>query len=656
MKRYFTILTTLLLFITVSCSKENLTEEEPNLPGQEEPAPETPSEPEPDPDYVVDYSPVTETTDKYDITYQYKEDVRILNDVAQKYIVDVEADSILYFSLSTPAEILPEQGMVVAAKITDKTPYGLGNKVISMTKEPDRIKCVTTTAALDDIFQELKLKSNFSFTDFLADDFTKTRVGLEIGSLELITLKLESDFNSPIFAEGNINLGGIFTFNVDLGDGSFETSFTVGLQLDGKVGIKGELPSDDPYTDFMELKKLLEIIKRKQIFSAIIPIAGGAIVLRPHIFFESFIAGALEGKLELGIDQQFIYKIGWTQDGTISENLSNNALTDAFKSIDIQGKIKLGVVDSFGLGLGLFTTNLGMNVKFEPSFLVGAEMGAGLEKDMRVLVGDQKVTADLDLDLKGEIYVNLFNLIKYNYEINLVKVNIAHQEKSIFPDSPQLLLYKLSSNPLNYQIAVEMNDNSFFSFLAGTPTLIIETEDGEVVQIVDESEWSTIYRQENTYLRYVFNVNNLSQNIKYKAIPGMKIGPLFYYWKYFDVSDYSEASIKLSNITINSSSENQGNYIYNATLTFDVENAAAINYWAYNYKYVEGGVEKEYSSGRYFPEQFNLQDGPNYINKTFDFKSPNVRVEFTPIMKQYQHPGPDEVQESYTFNFIYTGK
>ena len=653
MTRYLSIFTAILFFVTVSCSKDNSQMEEPSRPGQEDPSPETPKNP--DPEYVVDYSPVSEKTDRYDITYQYKEDVRILNDVAQKYIVDVESDSILYFSLSTPTEILPETGMVVAAHITDKTPYGLGNKVISMTKETDRIKCVITTAALDDIFQDLKLTSNFNLTDFVTDEVNYTRGPLEIGSLELIKIKLESDFDSPLFAEGEVNLGGIFTLNIDLANGIFEDSFTVGLQLKGKVGLKAEMPSD-PYEDFKELKKLLEIVKRKEIFSGIIPICGGAIVLRPHIFFESYIAGALEGKFELGIDQNFIYKTGWNQDGPISENLSSGSLSDALKSIDINGKVKLGLVDSFGLGLGFYTTNLAMNLKLEPSYIMGAEMGATIENEMRVLMGDQKVTADLDLDLKGEIYVNLLNLLKYNYEINLVKFNIAHQEKSIFPDNPQLILYKLSSNPLNYQIAVEMNDNSFFSFLAGTPTLIIETEDGEIVQMIDESEWSRIYRDENSYLRYVFNVTNLSQNIKYKAIPGMKIGPIFYYWKYFDVTDYSDASIKLANITINSSTEYLGNYIYNTTLVFDVENASSLNYWGYNYKFIDGGVEKEYSSGKYFPEKYNLQDGTNYINQTFEFKSPNVRVEFTPFIKQYNHPGPDEIQDSYIFNFIYTGQ
>ena len=48
--------------------------------------------------------PVTETTDEYTITYQYKEDVIVLTEKAQDFLVKVEADTILYFSSSTPEQ------------------------------------------------------------------------------------------------------------------------------------------------------------------------------------------------------------------------------------------------------------------------------------------------------------------------------------------------------------------------------------------------------------------------------------------------------------------------------------------------------------------------------------------------------------------------
>lgn len=71
--------------------------------------------------------PTTETTDDYSVTFQYKDGVIVLDDKAQTYLVRVEADTILYFSNNTPSTILPDVGDVISARVTEKTPYGLGN-------------------------------------------------------------------------------------------------------------------------------------------------------------------------------------------------------------------------------------------------------------------------------------------------------------------------------------------------------------------------------------------------------------------------------------------------------------------------------------------------------------------------------------------------
>lgn len=115
--------------------------------------------------------PVTETTDEYSITYQYKEDVTVLTEKHQGYIVKVEADTILYFSSSTPESVLPKVGDVVSARASGKLPYGLGNIVLEVSEQDGMTRCVTTLAGLDEIFEELSWEYNSTLTDSLLDGY-----------------------------------------------------------------------------------------------------------------------------------------------------------------------------------------------------------------------------------------------------------------------------------------------------------------------------------------------------------------------------------------------------------------------------------------------------------------------------------------------------
>ena len=100
-------------------------------------------------------SPVTESTDDYTITYQYKEGVIVLGEEKLKYLEKIEADTILCFLPNTPIDLLPKIGDIISARVTSKTPYGLGNIVLERFEDDGFVKCVTTVTPLDDIFSEL---------------------------------------------------------------------------------------------------------------------------------------------------------------------------------------------------------------------------------------------------------------------------------------------------------------------------------------------------------------------------------------------------------------------------------------------------------------------------------------------------------------------
>ena len=121
----------------------------------------------------------TVTNDFYTLNYEYKENCRSLTDEIQKYIAEVEADSIIYFLDNTPSEWLPKAGGYVVANCCENFPMGLMGRVLSVDKANGLIKVVTTEAELKDCFEE------FDF-DFDADLFTGRPNDQEVEYLDLM--------------------------------------------------------------------------------------------------------------------------------------------------------------------------------------------------------------------------------------------------------------------------------------------------------------------------------------------------------------------------------------------------------------------------------------------------------------------------------------
>ena len=106
-------------------------------------------------------APKTEEFDGGSITFQYNDNVIALEQSSYPYIVKVEADTIIYFSKSIPDKFTPYVGKIISSGVVDeKTPYGLGNKIVSVVEHDGLYECVTTNASLDEIFKELSLSAD----------------------------------------------------------------------------------------------------------------------------------------------------------------------------------------------------------------------------------------------------------------------------------------------------------------------------------------------------------------------------------------------------------------------------------------------------------------------------------------------------------------
>ena len=90
------------------------------------------------------------------ISFQFNDSVLYVTDnIQEKYLVRVEADSILYFNSSIPREWRPFVGMKMAGGCSHKIPYGLNHKVISVEDQGGILKVVTTHATIEEVYKEL---------------------------------------------------------------------------------------------------------------------------------------------------------------------------------------------------------------------------------------------------------------------------------------------------------------------------------------------------------------------------------------------------------------------------------------------------------------------------------------------------------------------
>lgn len=637
MNKSILFIISLCFLATISCSKND------DTPDLDKPVPEQPvPDNKTDPDYKVDYNPVHEVTENYDITYQYQEGVRVLNNVAQKYLINIESDSILYFLKSTPSNILPEEGMVVASKITEKTPFGLGNKVLSVTETDNGIKCVTTVADVKEIFQQLELTSQTQLSS-LSTPYDNLSTRASLGSLELINIPLSIESPEGLFAELDLKIGGILNINLDLAQESYEVSLTSGVSLTGEWGVRYEYNKNGEEGN----EVLLELIKRTTIFQGIIPIAGGVITLRPFVDFGLDIEGKLEGKVVFGMNQTLLYKAGWNENGYFNENLSEED-HDLFDKITIEGKFEAGPAATIGLGLGLWTKNVGAALDLKPNIMIGGELGVDLDdQNNRCLIRNQEIYVKGNIDIVGEVFIQFFNW-KNSEEVTFTQIPLFSFTKSIFPPTPTLYEYILTEDPLSARLEFRFEEDSLIKYLYGTPTLYVELMDELVASVIDETlNWGETGK-------LVFNVEGLMGNTEYVLTPGIKIGNIFYYWKDYNFSNFESPSITIKDIQITRAHQYGENlYQYNVNMYIDFVNIDAMRSWEFYYSYYENGSYRDYSSG---VQPFEgLHDGENVITKIFQFESPAVSVTFTPKLKEKQPHGPEPEMPPFVFNFIYEG-
>lgn len=409
--------------------------------------------------------PTTETTGDYSVTYQYKDGVIVLDDKAQTYLVRVEADTILYFANNTPSTILPDVGDVVSARVTGKTPYGLGNIVLEKSESGGLIKCVTTVTGLDNIFEELTWNYNASLTDSILSGYTdengnfveptyvwydeegdsiiqeetqETRASTypykrsavsttrgTIGKQKLVTWPIKAE-KGGVRLTGDISLGAFVHCSGDVKEKTFD--FYVQPVIDISAGSKiGIMYNPNLYQDIDEYS----LFNLKDIVKGVIQL--GPVTLRPYVDVETYVDFGASGTVDLKFGKTFSAKIGYSQKegGYIKNSTSDGPENKFLKSVSLDGNVSIGFKCIFDVGCGLYTKNIALALDPYFKYSIGADCRlTGNENGWR---SSSQIDFDINVGANGRLVVNWFGGLKLTPTLKFFDTNLFHKEWPLMP-------------------------------------------------------------------------------------------------------------------------------------------------------------------------------------------------------------------------------
>lgn len=488
------------------------------------------NEPENKPENIKGFGyPITEDVEGGKITYQYNDEVIVLSETTQRYLVKVEADTILYFSEATPERLLPYKGGIISsAVIDDKTPYGLGNRVISVSQESGLYKCVTTAASLDEIFKELTLAADIMLvTDAIPSqvedvdgnlhDVTVSKLSetkAEIGSPNVLTIELDglSGKNAGAYVDGKFSLGAVLSVDFERSDNRYDCSLSLYAGFDGEIGVKTQC---EGYKKLLPRKDKWPILNGELRF--------GPIVLRPFVDAELGIEGKAEGSISTGLSKVFGAKFGMKNRKSFYENLTEpDAKIIKDISVDVKGEVAL--VTTLYFGMGLYTKNIAVSI--DPSLSVGLSTDFKVNNE-NLFKNNPTLDFEIKAEAKGAFYAQFFGKELFREEMNFVSLNLFNYSWPLLPSLVENSLNvtkRDASGPLTfdaeYSLAGGLLSNLDFPLYPAFKVY----KGSELVDFISSAE--NIYG--DAAKEFTFELSGLENEVSYTGKPCLVIGDKSY--------------------------------------------------------------------------------------------------------------------------------
>lgn len=485
--------------------------------------------------------PVTESTDEYSITFQYNEGVILLSETAQENIVRVEADSILYFSSSTPSELLPEVGDLVTSRISDKLPYGLGNKVLEVSEQEGTIRCVTTLASLDDIYKELSWEYNSSLTDSLIEgyidengnavapkyvwyneetgDIDANATRGTVGHHKLIQWPFEfQTVDKESKVEGSIYVGAFVHCSGDVRNNNFEfyVEPIIGTDATFTAGIMFET---DIWQDMFEWN----IFKLKDKLKTFIQL--GPLTLRPYVDIEAYLSAAASGTIDIELGKTFSARLGYSQtNGSYIHNTTAKGKeNDFFRGIDmLNGNVAGKYRCLFDVGCGIYTKKVAIAIEPYFEYSLGAQLLLTLPEGENESI-QKKATASFDIvaGAEGKMVVDWFGGLKWSPQMKFVETNIFHAETSLIPHLEEdTFTFKKDANSYIPKY------DSRYNISGGLLSSVLDIYPGLAIYKDNTSIHTELYTEKtvwNDTIPTSYTIKNLEEGVSYEARPIARI-------------------------------------------------------------------------------------------------------------------------------------
>lgn len=582
-------------------------------------------------------SVATEKIDGGTISYQYGENTTVLTQKNLDYLIEIKDETTLVFREDIPAEMIPEVGDILSSRITDKTPYGLGNKVTSVRRDGDSYVIETEPATLEEIFQELEMDLSIDLGQYVEEGvyenygtpITISKVPQTKAShtttlmINLPELEWKSCYvTGDIYADMTMNCSISFRQRTH----NFSVENHLGVEV--SLGVKERL------------YKVLKIIDGLTLMQAVVP--AGPVVLRPYMDFDLNFVPELEGSLSTTIGLDFGFLAGHIVDdshnGFVFENKSEGLDYHVFKNIEIDATGKASFEAAFNVGTGLYTKRIAAELK--PSVAIESSTSFSLNCS-NLFRGIAEVDNSLRFAVKGAFtgyFVFDFfksHLSDYDYKKehdNFLELTIWDHEWPLFPviDKESITVTKReNTGELTFDASYKLTHPGLLSkFMSFRPKGNIY-KGSELIGRVDSNETSEYSEDEGH--RYSFTITGMKEDIVYVFNPTITgLNDRSYEADGYPFSSTSPTAAITDIVQTDSAHQNNGFYFrgynYDYKFSFYIKQhligADQCSEW---------GIYSPTSSNIYNPSE--LKDGAIIEYWSGYSDNPSVTFSYTPYVK-----------------------
>ena len=518
---------------------------------------------------ILAASSCKKTNDENSSTYYSSADgVSILNDEVLDYISDIESDTIIVFSNSTPEDAIPKINSIIYVPVSEKTPYGLLSKVVSVT-ERNGVYVTTTPLSLDEAFEYLSVDDYFTYTTELEGVYDSLWNPIDFDIIDTLDIDLNDTINGKtirntanghfdwehavkipvnIYKENKIKVTGAayvgfhkMNFDIDISNHKLRY-----LCFDAtpyvKVGVNSTFKAASASYD---ISKRLGTLR----YRLTIPTPAGIPIIIPITLSVNGVFG-VSGEISatLGLQYEYncncvvSYKNGQWNSQVNHENYQNKSPWVPV-DFDVSGQIHGGL--QFGLLAGLYSSTVGIGFHVSPDFSIKAT-GANLSLPNLLFT---KPKVDLKLKIGSDVYC-----IARIFGLNLGKYSMVFGDyilwKKTIPLLPDIQNFDAYGNGSSADISWSHNKD-YFLYMFGhgvkTGTTVFESDAFTEVNTYKPSPSNS----NETTNYYNVNATGLHSGRTYYAAPLAYWGP--FHWHGEKVEFTTEGSYHLDFRCVNQS-------------------------------------------------------------------------------------------------------